>query len=98
MKKNLFSIAIFFLVCIFNASANRIQVDVLNVSFSPKNFTANIGDTIHFVWISGTHTTTSTSVPAGAASWDQPSDNAHTSFLYPVTTAGTYNFQCTFHV
>jgi len=98
MKKNLFSIAIFFLACIFSASANQIQVDVLNTAFSPKNFTAIIGDTIHFVWISGFHTTTSTSVPAGAASWDQPSDNTHTSFLYPVTTAGTYTFQCNFHV
>src|SRR5688572_18186291 len=97
MKKNLFAIGILFIGSIFNASAKRIQVNVLGSDFSPKNFTANTGDTIHFVWVAGSHTTTSTSVPSGAATWDEPIDNTNTSFLYPVKVAGNYAFECSIH-
>ena len=97
MKKAKIAIAFLLLASVFDAEAKQIQVKVLNFSFSPKNFTANIGDTIHFVWEAGFHTTTSTSVPSGAADWDQPSDGSNTSFLYPVKVAGNYSFQCSFH-
>src|SRR5688500_1732419 len=98
MKKNLFVIGICLCASVFYASAKQVQVNVLSLSFSPKNFTATIGDTIRFVWVAGFHTTTSTLVPPGAASWDALIDNSHTSFLYPVKVAGSYSFECTFHV
>ena len=98
MKKKLFVVAILFLAFIFSASAKQIQINVLNYEFSPKSFTASQGDTIHFVWVAGFHTTTSTSVPSGALTWDQDIDNTSTSFLYPLKVAGNYAFQCNFHV
>lgn len=64
-----------------------------NEQFSPQVANANCGDTIRWVLVSGTHTTASTSVPAGAATWT--SGNITTSgFIYVVTVAGTYNYTC----
>src|SRR4051812_48236945 len=97
MKKHILAIGFTLSLFVLNTQARQIQVNVLNIQFSPKNFTAIIGDTIRFVWVSGVHTTTSTSVPAGALTWDSRIDNTHLSFLYPVKVAGTYNFKCTFH-
>ena len=96
MKKYLFFTAILWAFQ-FQAEAKQIQVSALSVSFSPSSFTAAIGDTIRFVWVSGVHTTTSTSVPAGAASWNAPLDNTHTVFRYVVKIGGRYAFQCNFH-
>lgn len=97
MKKHVFAIGFALSFFVLNTQARQITVNVANVTFSPKNFTAIIGDTIRFVWVAGVHTTTSTSVPAGALTWDKPIDNTHLTFLYPVKVAGTYNYKCTFH-
>lgn len=98
MKKIFFSIVFILLASILQLQAKQIQVNVLSLSFSPKTFTARIGDTIHFVWVAGTHTTTSTSVPSGASTWNSPSDATHTSFFYVIKVAGSYAYQCNFHV
>jgi len=82
---------------VLQATAKQIQVQASGFSFSPSTFTAAIGDTIRFVWVSGIHTTTSTSVPAGAATWNAALDDTHTVFLYPVKVGGSYAFQCVFH-
>jgi len=81
----------------FFAQATTITVTVTNFSFTPSNFTANIGDTVEWVWSSGSHTTTSTSVPNGAATWSNPMNNSNTTFKYKITTAGTYNYWCAIH-
>lgn len=68
--------------------------------FNPSVFTANVGDTVHWVFIPGSaeiHTTTSTSIPSGAASWDQMVNTANPSFEYIITEAGNYNYECTPH-
>src|SRR5437870_3807027 len=72
-------------------------VNVSDFQFSPANFTITVGDTVKWQWLSGTHTTTSLTIPGGAASWDAPMDFSHTTFIYRVTVAGTYNYHCTFH-
>lgn len=82
----------------FSASAKQIKVTAAGITFSPSSFSAAIGDTINFVWGSGTHTTTSTSVPTGAATWDARLDATHTSFKYVIKIGGTYNYKCSFHV
>ena len=66
-------------------------------SFSPNSLTLAVGDTIEFRWSSGTHTTTSTAVPTGAAVWDAPLTSSSTYFKYIITKIGTYNYKCTFH-
>ncbi len=98
MKKCYFLMSLLLCVLLFNADAKKITVTASGITFSPKTFTAVVGDTVNFVWGSGTHTTTSTSVPTGAVTWNAPISSSHTSFQYVITKSGTYNYQCNFHV
>src|SRR4051812_33659308 len=80
--------------------ASRAATTTVTVSdniFSPNNFTLTVGDTVMWMWVNGTHTTTSTTIPVGATPWDQLIDQNSTSYMYVVNTAGTYNYRCTFH-
>ncbi|NVO19933.1 MAG: T9SS type A sorting domain-containing protein [Bacteroidetes bacterium] len=78
--------------------ATKHVIDVQNYSFSPASITdVVVGDTMRWVWVSGSHTTTSTTIPASAATWDHPINSSNTSFEYKVTVAGTYNYKCTPH-
>lgn len=80
------------------AHATKWVVDVQNYNFSPSTLPdVNVGDTIRWEWVSGSHTTTSTTIPAGAASWDHSINSSNTFYEYSVTVAGTYNYKCTPH-
>ena len=97
MKKNnliLSLIVIFFTV---NSFATTRMITVQNFSFSPSSLTANVGDTIKWQWVSGTHTTTSTTIPIVATSWDAPISSSSPTFIYVLSTPGTYNYKCTPH-
>ena len=72
-------------------------VNVQNITFSPSTLNVSVGDTVRWVWINGTHTTTSVTIPAGANTWDQPITSTNTFYEYPVTVAGTYNYECSIH-
>ncbi|TND09486.1 MAG: hypothetical protein FD123_1292 [Bacteroidetes bacterium] len=72
-------------------------IRVSDYTFSPDTVTISNGDTVRFVWISGVHTTTSTSVPNGATTWDKPMDATNCIYEHKFTVNGTYNFQCTPH-
>jgi len=72
-------------------------VTVQNYSFTPSPLNAFIGDTVKWTWVEGRHTTTSLNIPTGAVAWNNPVDVSNTSFIYVITTTGTYNYQCTFH-
>lgn len=75
-------------------------IQVADNSFNPSSFVANVGDTVQWVFIPGSmeiHTTTSTSIPSGAASWDQPVNTANPTFDYIITEAGSYDYVCTPH-
>ena len=73
-------------------------IEVANNVFIPANLTACTGDTIKWVLSQGGHTTTSTTIPAGAASWDQiMTSTGVTTFTYVVTVSGNYDYVCTFH-
>jgi len=78
--------------------ATRYSIDVKNYEFSPSNLpSVKIGDTLHFEWKNGVHTTTSTTIPAGAAAWDALMDDTHLTFDYVPTVAGLYLYVCTPH-
>lgn len=79
------------------AHATKHVVTVQNFMFSPSSFSATVGDTVEWEWVNGGHTTTSTSVPAGAASWSNPMNSSSTTFKYVITKAGTYNYWCAIH-
>ena len=79
------------------ANATVHMVNVSNFQFTPATFTANCNDTITWIFVSGNHTTTSTTIPGGAASWNAIINSSSTSFSYQPTVAGTYNYKCTPH-
>jgi len=80
-----------------HAGATTWNINVQNFSFTGTPATVNVGDTVTWNWVGGTHTTTSTAVPTGAASWDHPINSGSTSFSYVVAMPGTYAFHCSFH-
>lgn len=73
------------------------MVNVANFQFTPASLTAQVGDTVMWMWVNGDHTTTSATIPSGAASWNSPISSTTTSFMYKLTAAGTYNYVCTPH-
>ncbi len=97
MKKNYLLLLPVFLLCSLTTYAVTRMVSVGNNFFSPASMSVNVGDVIQWNWSAGFHTTTSTSVPAGANTWDNPINSGSTTFSYTVTTAGTYNYFCSVH-
>ena len=102
MKKYTFFSFIFTIsVLMLNISsyATKHVIQVGNNYFSPASVNVNVGDTMRWVWVAGTHTTTSTpgAIPAGAASWNSAITNIVTVFEYKVTLAGSYAYVCTPH-
>ena len=97
MKKTLLT-SCFFFFCFLFANATIHQVSVLNFQFSPRTLpNVLVGDTIDWIWQNGAHTTTSTTIPGGAAAWDEPMNSTSTTYRYIVAVAGTYNYVCTPH-
>ncbi|HYK45822.1 MAG TPA: hypothetical protein VEV83_11670, partial [Parafilimonas sp.] len=96
MKKTLLIFAAILTVTASFAQTKH-KIKVSNFQFSPATTNAVVGDIIIFVWVSGTHTTTSTSVPVGAKPWDTAMDINHPKFKYKIKVAGTYNFHCNIH-
>lgn len=80
-----------------SASATTWTIGVMNFEFTNVPTTVNVGDTITWTWISGTHTTTSTAVPAGAIDWNEDINTSSPSFFYVIAVPGSYAFVCAFH-
>ena len=95
MRKNLLLSAA---ICCIAASsfATTHTITASGTSFTPSSgVTVNLGDTVKWVLAGGSHTSTSTSVPSGAATWDHTLSS--TPFIYVPTVVGTYAYQCNFH-
>lgn len=100
MKKILLFNSVFtalLLIVFTNVNAVTHMISVGGISFTPNSMSVNVGDTVQWNWSNGSHTTTSTSVPGGAATWDSPMTQSVTVFKYKVTEAGVYNYKCTPH-
>jgi len=88
--------SVLILLLVIPAQAKKWVVTVKNYSFSPYNLThVKAHDTVQWVWESGSHSTTSTSVPAGADSWDYAINQDTTSFIFIPTANGTYFYRST---
>jgi len=96
MKKYLVLLTMSMLLMTF-AQATIWVVQVANFQFTPSTITANVGDIVRFQWVSGFHTTTSTTVPGGANTWDNPITSGNLTFDYTLQVQGTYNYVCTIH-
>jgi plastocyanin len=81
----------------FKSNAAIVMIEVEDFEFNPAIFTVNVGDTIMWMWDEGSHTTTSTAVPSGAASWDSPINQSSPIFMYVATVAGSYDYHCVPH-
>lgn len=81
----------------FSASATTHTITQQSLTFSPNQLTVEVGDIVLFQWTSGNHTTTSASVPAGAATWDALLTSSMQTFEYTVTVEGIYGYVCTPH-
>lgn len=67
MKKNLLLSAVLLLLAT-RLFAATFMVNVGGIAFTPSTLTVHPGDIIMWMWTDGSHTTTSTSVPARATS------------------------------
>src|SRR4051794_30129702 len=83
--------------CFSVVFAKKFTVKVSNFQFSPSTVNAKVGDTIIFVWVNGTHTTSSISVPTGAKTWNDSITSSHKKFKYILKVSGTYQFHCRVH-
>lgn len=97
--KKLYLLFAFLLFASFS-KATKHAISVLSATFSPAAVSAVCNDTI--IWtlanLTQTHTTTSVSVPAGAAGWGANLSSAATTYSLVLTVPGTYSYVCTFHV
>jgi plastocyanin len=98
MKKLLLLAAAIAICSVSAASAATIRVRVQDFRFVRPTINARVGDVIVWQWVNGMHTTTSTSVPSGAPAWNAPIDSNNTQSRYRIRVAGTYRYQCNFHV
>ena len=82
-------------VATLNAANHVVQFGgSFGFTYSPNSMNVSVGDTVIWQGDFVMHPLSSTSVPAGASSFHQASGSV---FNYPVTVAGTYQFQCDFH-
>ncbi len=86
-----------FSLSVIAVSATMHTVTVANFHFTPTALTVTVGDTISWEWVSGSHTTTSLVIPTGAVPWDSDIKSSHPNYLYRVTVAGNYSYECTPH-
>jgi plastocyanin len=83
--------------CFAIAFGKKFTIKVSNFQFTPSTVNAHVGDTIIWVWVNGTHTTSSISVPTNAKTWSDSITKSHTRFKYILKVAGTYTFHCKVH-
>jgi len=97
MKKIASLFFLLLLAATVSATTKTINVGQSGNQFTPSSVSAFVGDTIKWVYVSGFHTTTSTTIPVGAAAWNAPMQSAGQTFIYKITVAGTYNYECEPH-
>lgn len=100
MKKSLLLVINLLTLLLFISTASyaiKHTVNVGNYYFNPANLNVQVGDTIRWIWVQGSHTTTSTNIPVGAPAWDEPMNISNPVYEYRVSVAGVYNYLCTPH-
>ncbi|MEI8280643.1 MAG: hypothetical protein WCG87_12860, partial [Bacteroidota bacterium] len=99
-KKLLFTLLFAICAIVMNKSAYAtiyvVQVGPNNTkTFSPDSINCYVGDTIQWMTASGSHTTTSTTIPAAASPWSIAISSASPEFSYVATTVGCYYYKST---
>ncbi|MBI3500453.1 MAG: T9SS type A sorting domain-containing protein [Bacteroidetes bacterium] len=98
MKKIFTLLSFSFIALLGNATIHFITVGTPTSNvFNPANITAVCGDTVIWQWGAGSHTTTSTNIPACATAWNANINSTSTVYAITIPCAGTYSYQCTPH-
>ncbi len=97
MKKTILVFCAIFLLWGASSFAGTYYVQVVNNAFIPSNLNVNAGDQIIWTLMAGTHTTTSTAVPLGAATWNYQFTGVGDTYTYNVTVGGQYAYHCIYH-
>ncbi len=99
-----FIILVLFGIIPHNTNATTYTITVNSNFFSPASQNVLVGDTIHFQWVSGNHTTTcdpgtlaGTSYPPGFFGWDALMNSGNTDYYVAITRPGTYVYGCQPH-
>jgi plastocyanin len=72
-----------------------VTVNIVNFAFNPDPVTIITGDTIHWVWQTSNHSTTS--VVGDPESWDSGVHSSGFTFDHTFTHAGKYAYYCSIH-
>ena len=95
---SLFCLTLFVSSWSFGQSVFDIQVT--NFQFTPSALTIDVGDTVRWTNVTGTHNVdgTTTTYPSNPMPFSNPSDGSG-AWVFDVvfTIAGTYQYQCGFH-
>jgi plastocyanin len=81
------------------AATFTIQLGVAGgFTFTPSSIpNVILGDNINWVWVTGSHTSQSVTLPPGAAVWNNPMTSAASNFTYTPAVIGTYTYKCMPH-
>ncbi|MBD3334650.1 MAG: hypothetical protein GF355_03960 [Candidatus Eisenbacteria bacterium] len=74
------------------------EVMVQNFSFEPQDLVITAADSVRWVWVEGTHTTTSGVDCTPDGLWDAPIDSDNQEFVFDFTgMSGTFEYFCIPH-
>jgi plastocyanin len=101
LKSFLFLFSLFTITCSLFAATQDVHVGV-GFTFAPNDVTINAGDTVHWIWDTGGHSTTSTTAPGGCTAggtdpWDSTVLMMGATFDHIFGTAGDYSYKCIPH-
>jgi plastocyanin len=77
------------------ALLSTVIVHVVSDAFNASPVTVHVGDTVHWVWDAGPHSTTS--VMGSVESWDSGVHGAGFTFDHTFKHAGSFAYYCTIH-
>ena len=89
--------ALLFATASLSSNATTWHVNVQSFAFVNSPEIVTVGDTIVWTWIDGSHTTTSNTIPAGAAPWNADITALFPTYTYVVEVPGTYGYHCIPH-
>jgi plastocyanin len=93
----LFIVLVLMVACAGAATAEVHEVMVANFSFSPSDIEINVGDTVRWVWVGGSHTTTSGTGCTPDGLWDAPLTSGNPTFEFTFDEQGVFDYFCIPH-
>ena len=93
------SVFVMVFIALLSADSNAVTQVVqfggtLGFTYSPSSFNAKVGDTVEWEGDFTMHPLTSTTIPTGAASWQ---NTTGTAFKYVIEVPGSYDYHCEIH-